>query len=45
MLAAQDLFTVQQCQADVVAFLQDLVRVPSVNWRDGEPAVAQRVAA
>jgi acetylornithine deacetylase/succinyl-diaminopimelate desuccinylase-like protein len=45
MLAAQDLSIVQQRQAEVVAFLQDLVRVPSVNWRDGEAAVAQRVAA
>jgi len=46
MLAAQDLLSIaQQRQAEAVAFLQDLVRVPSVNGRDDEAAVAQRVAA
>lgn len=31
-------------QAEVVTFLQDLIRIPSVNGRDAEVAVAQRVA-
>jgi len=45
MLAAQDLLSIaQQRQAEVVAFLQDLVRVPSLNGRDDEAAVAQRMA-
>jgi acetylornithine deacetylase/succinyl-diaminopimelate desuccinylase-like protein len=34
----------EQHHAEVVAFLQDLVRLRSVNGRDGESAVAQRVA-
>jgi succinyl-diaminopimelate desuccinylase len=33
----------QQYQGGAVAFLQDLVRLPSVNGRDTEAAVAQRV--
>ena len=46
ILAAQDLlFIACQRQAEVAAFLQDLVRVPSVNGRADEAAVAQRVAA
>jgi succinyl-diaminopimelate desuccinylase len=31
-------------RTDVVAFLQDLVRIPSVNGRDGEAGVAERIA-
>ena len=43
-LTAVDLLTIaQQHQAEVVAFLQDLVRLPSVNGRDDELIVAQRV--
>jgi succinyl-diaminopimelate desuccinylase len=34
----------EQHHAEAVAFLQDMVRIPSVNGRDGESAVAQRVA-
>jgi acetylornithine deacetylase/succinyl-diaminopimelate desuccinylase-like protein len=45
MLAAQDLLSIaQQRRAEVAAFLQDLVRTPSVNGRDNEAALAQRVA-
>lgn len=45
MCTASDLLSMaQQRQEEVVAFLQDLVRIPSVNGRDGEAAVAQRVA-
>jgi acetylornithine deacetylase/succinyl-diaminopimelate desuccinylase-like protein len=32
-------------EAQVAAFLQDLVRVPSISERDDEAAVAQYVAA
>jgi succinyl-diaminopimelate desuccinylase len=43
--AAHDLLSLaQERQAEVVAFLQDLVRIPSVNGRDDELAVATRVA-
>jgi succinyl-diaminopimelate desuccinylase len=38
------LFLAQERQAEVVAFLQDLVRIPSVNGRDDELVVATRVA-
>lgn len=31
-------------EADVLSFLQDLVRLPSVNGRDSETAVARRIA-
>lgn len=45
MLNAHDLLTAaQQRQSEVVAFLRDLVRIPSVNGRDDEVAVAQCVA-
>ena len=43
-LTTVDLLTIaQQYQAGVVAVLQELVRIPSVNGRDDELAVAQRV--
>jgi hypothetical protein len=46
MLAAQDLLSIaQQSQVEVFAFLQDQVRFPSVNGRNDEATVAQRVAA
>lgn len=32
-------------EEQVLSFLQDLVRIPSVNGRDSETAVAQRIAA
>jgi acetylornithine deacetylase/succinyl-diaminopimelate desuccinylase-like protein len=35
----------QAYEAKMVAFLQDLVRIPSVNGRHSEKAVAQRIAA
>ena len=42
---ARDLLPIaQQRQGEVTAFLQDLVRIPSVNGRDSEAAVAQRIA-
>jgi acetylornithine deacetylase/succinyl-diaminopimelate desuccinylase-like protein len=45
MLDARALLSAaEQRQAEVVAFLQDLVRLPSVNGQDGESTVAQRVA-
>ena len=34
----------EQHQAEAVAFLQDLVRIPSVNGQDDESTLAQRVA-
>jgi len=41
MLAAQDLLSSAcQRQAEVAAFLEDMVRVPSVNGRDDEAALA-----
>jgi acetylornithine deacetylase/succinyl-diaminopimelate desuccinylase-like protein len=44
--AAQDWLSIaQQSQVEVVAFLQDQVRFPSVNGRNDEATVAQRVAA
>ncbi len=45
MLDAHTLLSAAQPhQAKAVAFLQDLVRLPSVNGRDDESALAQRVA-
>ena len=35
----------QERQAEIVTFLRDLVRIPSVNGRDPERAVAERIAA
>lgn len=32
-------------EAELLAFLQDLVRIPSVNGRDNEAAVAERICA
>ena len=43
--AAHDLLSLaRERQAEVAAFLQDLVRIPSVNGRDDELGVATRVA-
>ena len=39
----QLLYAAQRCQGGAVAFLQDLVRIPSVNGRDPEANVALRV--
>ena len=45
MSSAHDLLSLaRERQAEVVAFLQDLVRIPSVNGRDDELGVAARVA-
>jgi succinyl-diaminopimelate desuccinylase len=43
--ATHDLFSLaREYGAEVLAFLQDLVRIPSVNGRDDESVVAARVA-
>jgi hypothetical protein len=45
-LPAQDMVSIAQPRkAEVIAFLQDLVRVPSIDGRDGEATVAPREAA
>ena len=42
-LPAQDMVSIAQPRkAEVIAFLQDLVRVPSIDGRDGEATVAPR---
>ena len=45
-LPAQDMVSIAQPRkAEVVAFLQDLVRVPSIDGRDDDATVAPREAA
>jgi len=43
-VSADLLSAARQRQGEIVALLQDLVRIPSVNGRDSEAAVAQRIA-
>ncbi len=45
MTIANYLDVAQLYEGQMVAFLQDLVRIPSVNGRHPEKAVAQRIAA
>ena len=44
MNTAQTLTLAREYEADLLALLRDLVRLPSVNGRDTEAAVAQRLA-